>query len=99
MAVVVMRSTASVGSLMVGSGTLSTRTSRLPCQVSAFNSSPSVVFGSFACPDCYYRLQRPFCYDPAGTVRSLQSIPLCSGASFNTKSSSSPSCSRRKACN
>src|SRR5215208_1187609 len=37
-AVVVMRTTASVGSCMVGSGTLSIRTSRLPCHVSAFNS-------------------------------------------------------------
>jgi hypothetical protein len=28
--------TASVGSLITGSGTVSTRTSRLPCQVTAF---------------------------------------------------------------
>jgi hypothetical protein len=42
-AMVVMRTTASVGSWMVGSGTLSIRTSRLPCHVSAFNSSPSVA--------------------------------------------------------
>src|SRR5918998_2208911 len=38
-----MRTTASVDSWIVGSGTLSTRTSRLPCQVSAFNSSPSLA--------------------------------------------------------
>src|SRR5690242_13621922 len=34
-----MRTMASVGSSMVGSGTLSTRTSSLPCQASAFISS------------------------------------------------------------
>jgi hypothetical protein len=36
MAVAVMRTMASVGSTMVGSGTVSTRTSSLPCQQSAF---------------------------------------------------------------
>src|SRR5215208_683316 len=48
-----MRTTASVDSWIVGSGTLSTRTSRLPCQASAFNSSPSLAFclsGSFSNP-------------------------------------------------
>ncbi len=39
MPVEVMRTIASVGSWMVGSGTLSTRTSRLPCQVTAFIAS------------------------------------------------------------
>src|SRR4051794_18651351 len=36
MAVVVTRMTASVGSTIVASGTVSTRTSRLPCQARAF---------------------------------------------------------------
>src|SRR5579875_3956213 len=36
MAVEVMRTTASVGSLTAGSGTSSTRTSRLPCHTTAF---------------------------------------------------------------
>jgi hypothetical protein len=36
MHVEVMRTIASVGSSILGSGTVSTRTSRLPCQVSAF---------------------------------------------------------------
>src|SRR3954469_22440284 len=36
MPVDVMRTIASVGSSMVGSGTVSTRTSRLPCQATAF---------------------------------------------------------------
>ena len=36
MPVDVTRMIASVGSWIVGSGTLSTRTSRLPCQVTAF---------------------------------------------------------------
>src|SRR5215210_300328 len=38
----VMRTIASVGSSMIGSGTLSTRTSRLPCQATAFMGSPRV---------------------------------------------------------
>src|SRR3569833_177227 len=36
MFVVVTRMTASVGAAMIGSGTSSTRTSRVPCQVTAF---------------------------------------------------------------
>ena len=39
MPVDVMRTIASVGSSIVGSGTVSTRTSRLPCQVTAFTSA------------------------------------------------------------
>src|SRR5215204_6548967 len=80
-------------------GLLSTRTSRLPCQVSAFNSYPSVAAYSFACPDHSYTLQNRFCYDPAGKVRSIHSTLLCSESSVNTKSPSSPSLSSRKACN
>jgi hypothetical protein len=38
-----MRTIASVGSWMAGSGTLSTRTSRLPCQVTAFMCCRSCV--------------------------------------------------------
>ena len=38
MPVDVMRTIASVGSSMIGSGTVSTRTSRLPCQATAFMS-------------------------------------------------------------
>src|SRR5215213_24445 len=38
MPVEVIRTIASVGSSMIGSGTLSTRTSRLPCQATAFMS-------------------------------------------------------------
>src|SRR3954451_13810780 len=44
-AVVVMRTTASVGFSIAGSGTVSTRTSRLPCQVTAFMSCFSSGFG------------------------------------------------------
>ena len=47
---------ASVGSWIVGSGTVSTRTSRLPCQVTAFMSIPfrenprrGVQMGGTAC--------------------------------------------------
>jgi hypothetical protein len=45
MLVVVTRMTASVGSWMIGSGTSSTRTSRLPCQVTAciWSTVPSSV--------------------------------------------------------
>jgi hypothetical protein len=43
MAVDVILTTASVGSSIFGSGTSSTRTSRLPCQVSAFTA--------LLCPD------------------------------------------------
>src|SRR5919201_4919528 len=38
----VMRTIASVGSWISGSGTVSTRTSRFPCHVSALIASPSV---------------------------------------------------------
>src|ERR1700712_1568994 len=41
MPVDVIRTIASVGASMVGSGTVSTRTSRLPCQVTAFIGSSS----------------------------------------------------------
>src|ERR1700759_320012 len=34
---------ASVGSSIFGSGTVSTRTSRLPCQVTAFTCTPRIV--------------------------------------------------------
>src|SRR4051794_35983622 len=44
-AVVVIRTTASVGFSMAGSGTVSTRTSRLPCQVTAFMGSFSSGLG------------------------------------------------------
>src|SRR5215211_1111772 len=43
MPVEVIRTIASVGSWIVGSGTVSTRTSRLPCQVTAFMVPPSGV--------------------------------------------------------
>src|SRR4051812_28696030 len=38
-----MRTTASVGSWIVASGTSSTRTSRFPCQTTAFISSPPTI--------------------------------------------------------
>src|SRR3954451_16737761 len=48
----VMRTIASVGSSMIGSGTLSTRTSRLPCQATAFmfGSLEKVGFGPLPYP-------------------------------------------------
>src|SRR5215213_2655697 len=50
MPVDVMRTIASVGSSMIGSGTLSTRTSRLPCQATAFMFGRSSKSGSAVCP-------------------------------------------------
>ena len=49
-AVEVIRTIASVGSWIVGSGTVSTRTSRLPCHVNALidNPLPDVVFVALA---------------------------------------------------
>src|SRR5688572_23863496 len=46
MLVVVTRMIASVGASTKGSGTSSTRTSRMPCQVTAFMSPPSISTGS-----------------------------------------------------
>jgi len=45
MAVEVILTIASVGSWIAGSGTLSTRTSRLPCHVSAFIEAHLVLSG------------------------------------------------------
>src|SRR5215218_9306647 len=50
MPVDVMRTIASVGSSMIGSGTLSTRTSRLPCQATAFMSGAPRKFGFGSLP-------------------------------------------------
>ena len=47
----VMRTITSVGSWMAGSGTVSTRTSRFPCQVSAFMSNPRSSVSRLAYPD------------------------------------------------
>jgi hypothetical protein len=54
MFVLVMRTTASVGSRIFGSWTFSTRTSRFPCHVNAFTpssfSSPALRTGARAAP-------------------------------------------------
>jgi len=52
MAVEVILTIASVGSWIAGSGTLSTRTSRLPCHVSAFIKAHLVLSGPAGDPAC-----------------------------------------------